>query len=144
MDADHFSDEGDDEYFYLPKAFMLPQHAMDLPKGDEMRDDTSFPQISSAAFRHETYKNIVKRSEFLPFYTLLELSSEGLFVIGTNDFQSSITAGNFIGTNNFESIVQSHEQNTSFALPKQSTVTALKLLDTNTVRKMFFFHYFSR
>lgn len=123
----------DEHYFYLPHNYNTP--VMELPNSErDMKKDTMFPQLNSSEFVNLIYGKKVEPRDFLPCYSLLEMNSDGLFVIGTNDFNSPIVDGNFIGTEDFESIVHHNIKDTEFQIPGHSTASGLRFLESNMVR----------
>jgi hypothetical protein len=121
----------DDKYFYLPKAFS--SKPVEMPQGDDMVSDTKFPQLSSKAYTHFVYRDIKEPRKFLPTYTKLDVNSEGLFALGTNDFTSPIVNGSFIGARDFETIVDGDIDKAAFVHPMFNSVTELKFVDDNMV-----------
>lgn len=122
-----------DNYFYLPKSHETPMDYVAPPVG-ELAVDTQHPELNSRNFRHLLNANYEEPKEFLPVYSLLGMSN-GLFIVGTNHFSSYVFDGNFIGTEDFDSIVQHDVQKTAFVLPERSTVTGLKFVNDSMVHK---------
>lgn len=125
-----WSDE--ESYHFLPRAFRDVE-IVNRPQPHQLEHDTSYPHLSSTAFRYKIYNSIKEPRDFLPFYSLIEMSSLGLFVIATNDFASPIVDGNLIGAENFDSIVRHNIRRTVFQLPGHNTVCGLKFLEPNLV-----------
>jgi hypothetical protein len=132
---DSISYSDDETYYYVPRSY---NHAVVVPPPlpHQMKKDTSYPQISSNAFYYEVYNKIEEPRNFLPNFSLLEMNSEGLFVVGTNDYTSPIVNGNFIGAEDFQAIVNHNIQKTVFQMPGYSSVSGLKFLEPNMVRNL--------
>lgn len=96
-------------------------------------EDAHHPELNSKIFTNLVNQHYEEPKDFLPVYSLLDLSN-GLFVLGTNNFKSAMFDGNFIGTENFEHIAKHELDKTSFVIPQESTVTGLKFIEENMVK----------
>lgn len=124
----------DEPYFYLPGGY-TKEACYELPEASKLKHDTAHPELNSVDFKYQISKHYKHPIDFLPFFCLLDTKDQ-LFAVGTNNLNSSVFDGNLIGAESFEAIV-SHDdiQKTVFQLSTKSTLTALKLLDSNLVSK---------
>lgn len=121
----------DDSYFYLPKAHEIPADYI-VPSDSQLTADTQHPELNSRNYNDLVNSNYEEPKYFLPVYSLLDFNN-GVFVLGTNNFTHCTFDGNFIGTEDFDSIVKQDIQKTSFVIPEKSSVTGLKFIDENLV-----------
>ena len=120
-----------DNYFYLPRAYERPE-GYEVPPLDQLSADTQHPELNSRNFNYLVNSNYEEPKDFLPVYSLFDMNN-GLFIVGTNNFTTATFDGNFIGTEDFDSIVKHDIKRTSFVIPEKSTVTGLKFIDDNLV-----------
>lgn len=119
---------------YLTSAFRRPMNYQFTPD-IELSTNTQQPEFNSREFMYKVYTEDRNTKEFEPVFSLID-SYQQLFVLGTNNFTSGITGGNFFGAENFEAFVDHDLSKTHFQLPFKSTVTGLKFIGSHIVSQM--------
>lgn len=116
----------DNKYFYLTKAYRRPANYK-IPLDEELEANTKQPELNSREFTYKVYQENRNTKDFEPVYSFIDVHKE-LFVLGTNNFTTSISGGNFIGAENFDTFKCRDVSQTCFQLPFQSTVTGFKFI----------------
>lgn len=125
----------DDKYFYLNKAYKRPANYR-IPVDEELAKNTQQPELNSREFTYNVYQEQRNKKTFEPVYSFID-NSKDLFILGTNNFTSSISGGNFIGGENFDAFKNQDVCQTFFQIPYQSTVTGFKFIADYMVRISF-------
>lgn len=116
---------------YIGKAFKTPL-GYKIPSLHQLKEDTQHPELNSNDFI-QILSNYEEPKKFLPTFSHLDYS-DGIFIVGTNHFASSVFDGNVIATEDFDAIVKHDMMKASFLISEKSTVTGLKFIDKNLVR----------
>lgn len=117
--------------FYLPKVFEVPSDYSYLPN-DQLESDTSRPESNSRNYRYKSslYKT---PDDYRSFYTNIVQNEEGLFILASNEFTTTVFDSVVGASENFDDFSSSNLDSAKFMSTSQSTVTNINFLKNGSM-----------